>query len=218
MKEKRAGVLGSGMVGQSIGSGLIKSGFEVMIGSRSPEKLQEWVKQNGSNASAGSFSDAAAFGDVIFLATKWQGNATKSAIELAGKKNFKNKIVVDITNPLLFTKEGSPPELDLKYPKSGGEMIQKWVPGARVVKAFNIVTSAYMASPKLQEGSPEMFICGNDIEAKAWVRLLAETWGWEVQDIGDLDQCYLLEALAMLWVRYAFINNSWTHAFKLLKR
>jgi 8-hydroxy-5-deazaflavin:NADPH oxidoreductase len=218
MEIKRAGVIGSGAVGKSIGSGLIKSGYEVMIGTRSPEKLEEWVVSNGSAAHAGSVNEAASFGEVLFLATKWQGNATKSVLESAGGDNFRKKIVVDITNPLVPGGNNKPPVLDLKYPKSGGEMIQKWLPGAKVVKAFNIVTAAYMAAPKLKEGSPDLFICGNDFEAKMWVRMLAQNWGWEVHDLGDLNQSYLLEALALIWIRYGFLNNHWTHAFKLLRQ
>jgi 8-hydroxy-5-deazaflavin:NADPH oxidoreductase len=216
MKTETVGIIGSGTVGLHLGAGFAKSDYSVMLGSRSPEKLNEWTQKNGQNANAGSFKDAALFGNVIVLATKWQNGATKNALDLAGLENFKNKIVIDVTNPLHFTEEGTPPTLELTFPESGGKQIQSWLPESRVVKAFNTVTAAYMANPKLEEGRPDLFICGDDSDAKDQIRKLAENWGWTVHDLGGIDQSYLLEALALIWVRYGFLNNHWTHAFKLL--
>ena len=106
----------------------------------------------------------------------------------------------------------------LGYPDSAGETVQKWLHNAKVVKAFNTVTAAYMTNAKLEEGIPDLFICGNDAGAKKTVTEIANQWGWRVTDIGDIKQSYLLEALAMLWIRYGFLNNHWTHAFKLLRK
>jgi 8-hydroxy-5-deazaflavin:NADPH oxidoreductase len=86
-----------------------------------------------------------------------------------------------------------------------------------VVKAFNIITAYYIANPKLKQGTADMFIAGNDPSAKKAIIDIARTWGWEVIDIGGIEQSYLLEALALLWIRYGFLNNYWKHAFKLLK-
>ncbi len=213
----KIGIIGSGMVGQQLGLGFLKSGHEVKLGTRHPEKLEAWLKQAGGKASVGSFEDAATFGEMIILATKWAGDATRSAIELAGKQNFKGKIVMDATNPLMPDGENKPPKLGVGYPQSAGAAIQEWIPEARVVKAFNIVTAYYMANPRLKEGTPTMFIAGNDKSAKLAITDVASKWGWETHDIGGIDQAYLLEALAMLWVRYGFLNNYWKHAFKLLK-
>lgn len=204
------------MVGQSLANGFLKSGYKVKIGTRDPSKLNEWLGKAGENASIGSFKDAAKFGELVVLATKWTG--TKDAIKLAGKRYFSGKTVIDVTNPLLFEKEGEAPKLALAYPKSAGLTVQKWLPKARVVKAFNTVTANYMANPILQEGTGDMFIAGNDKEAKEEVKKIAETWGWAVNDLGNIEQAYLLESLSMIWITYGFLNNHWTHAFKLLKK
>lgn len=213
----KVGIIGSGIVAQQLALGLIKSGHDVKIGTRNPQKLDQWRQQDGAKVSAGSFEDAARFGELLFLSTLWRDGATENAIRLAGKDNFKGKIVIDTTNPLISGGEGQPPTMALGYPDSAGATIQKWLPDARIVKAFNIITAYYMANPKLQEGAPDMFIAGNDESAKKAVTELASGWGWPVIDIGDIGQAYLLEALAMLWIRYGFINGYWKHAFKLLK-
>ena len=136
----KIGIIGSGDVGRTLASGFIRYGYEVMIGSRdiSQEKVQQWYAANGKNATLGNFSDAAAFGEVVVLATPWSG--TKNAIDLAGVLNFKGKTVIDVTNPLDFS-AGVPPKLAVGMTDSAGEMVQNWLPGANVVKAFNIVGS-----------------------------------------------------------------------------
>jgi len=217
MDIRHIGIIGSGTVGLHLAAGFLKSGYKVTIGTRSPEKLRDWVFEKGNNVAAGTFEKAASAGDLIVLATKWQDGATKNAIEQAGKDNFIDKILIDVTNPLVYKEEGKPPVLEVYYPGSGSMEIQKWLPESYVVKAFNTVTAAYMANPKLKEGSPDMFYCGNDVKAKEWVKVLLQSWGWVSNDLGDLDQAYLLEALALIWIRYGFINNHWTHAFKLMK-
>jgi 8-hydroxy-5-deazaflavin:NADPH oxidoreductase len=213
----KIGIIGSGMVAQQLGLGLIKSGHDVKLGTRNPQKLSDWQKQSGNKGSVGSFEDAAKFGELLFLATLWSGGATENAIKQAGKDNFTGKVVVDVTNPLESGGEGQPPKLALGYPDSAGATIQKWLPGSKVVKAFNIITAYYMANPKLKEGTPDMFIAGNDSGAKKSVTDIARSWGWNVIDIGGIEQSYLLESLAMLWIRYGALNNYWKHAFKLLK-
>lgn len=213
----KVGIIGSGSVGQQLGLGFLKSGHEVKIGTRNPGKLSKWLEEaNNDKASVGSFSDAATFGEMVVIATLWTG--TENAIDSAGKDSFSGKVVIDVTNPLLFEREGEAPTFALAYPKSGGASIQLWLPKANVVKAFNIVTAHHMTNAKLQEGVPDMFIAGNNDDAKKTVTEIAEAWGWPVTDIGLISQSYLLEAMAMLWVRYGFINNHWTHAFKLLKK
>ena len=212
----KIGILGSGMVGQSLAMGFLKLNYEIKIGTRETGKLKDWLKQAGKNASAGSFEDAAKFGGIIILCTKWEG--AENAINLAGKKNFSGKILIDVTNPLLFEKENEAPKFALGYPESAGLKIQQLLPEAKVVKAFNIVTANYMCNPNLKEGKPDMFIVGNDKKAKDEVKKILENFGWAVSDLGEIEQAYLLEALAMIWIRYGFLNNHWTHAWKLLKK
>ena len=208
----KIGILGSGAVGKALAEGFLKLGYEVKIGTRDESKLNEFT--DGKNITAGSFSDAASFGNLIVLAVK--GDAAEKVINIAGKENFSGKIVIDVTNPLKFENEQIP-KLFIAYPDSLGKKIQELLPSAKVVKAFNTVTSAYMCNPKLEEGAPDMFIVGND-EGKVKVKEIAERWGWNVIDIGAIQQAHLLESLAMIWIRYGFMNNHWTHAFKLLKK
>ncbi len=213
----KIGILGSGMVAQQLGLGFLKLGNDVKLGTRHPEKLEKWLKQAGEKASIGSFEDAAKFGEIVVLATKWADDATQEAIRLSGKQNFAGKVVMDVTNPLVSGGENQPPKLAFGYPDSAGATIQGWLPESKVVKAFNIITAYYMANPRLKEGTPDMFIAGNDASAKKLLSDIAIKWGWEIHDIGGIEQSYLLEALAMLWIRYGVLNNYWKHAFKLLK-
>src|SRR3989344_1968986 len=212
----RIGILGSGEVGRHLAAGFLASGHQVKIGTRNPTKLAGWLQSAGNDASVGSFSEAAQFGELVALCTKWTG--TENALSLAGKHHFAGKAVIDATNPLLFESEGQPPTLALGYPDSAGATIQKWLPESMVVKAFNMVPAHYMDKPLLQEGKPDLFIAGNDAAAKKTASGIAEAWGWAVTDIGGRDQAYLLEAIALLWIRYGFLNKHWTHAFKLLRK
>lgn len=208
----KIGILGSGTVGQQLGIGFIKLGYDVKIGTRDKSKLDEWIKNN--KGSVGSFEDAANFGEVIVLAIS--GSGTESAINLAKKENFENKIVIDVTNPLDHSK--MPPGLTSSFGNSAAEQIQRLLPKSKVVKAFNTISAYMMCNPKREEGDPDLFIAGND-EGKEFVTKIAKEWGWKgVHDLGDLSNSYWLETFAMFWIVYGFKNNHWTHAFKLLKK
>jgi 8-hydroxy-5-deazaflavin:NADPH oxidoreductase len=213
----RIAILGTGDVGQKLGSGFLSLGHEVMMGSRDAknEKLTRWVAANGKNASGGTFADAAKFGEVIALATLWGG--TENAIRLAGPDNFKGKVVIDATNPLVF-ENARPPQLALGWRDSGGEQVQRWLPGAKVVKAFNIVGNAHFVHPDFPGGPPDMFIAGDDNGAKKTVAGFLEEFGWSAIDIGGIEGARLLEPLCILWVEYAFRTGTWNHAFKLLRK
>jgi 8-hydroxy-5-deazaflavin:NADPH oxidoreductase len=213
----KIGVLGTGDVGRVLASGLIGLGHEVKIGSREPDsdKLKEWKAKNGARASTGSFADAAKFGELAVLATLWGG--TESALKLAGPDNLKGKVVIDATNPLVFA-ENAPPALALGWKDSGGEQVQRWLPGARVVKAFNIVGNAHMVKPDFPGGPPTMFIAGDDAQAKETVTGILRDFGWEIVDIGGIEGARLLEPMCILWVNYAMRNGSANHAFKLLRK
>ena len=143
MEKVRVGVLGSGDVGKVLAGGFLKLGHEVRIGSRSPEKLKEWAAARAPAASTGTFAEAAEFGDIIVLATL--GEATQSAVEMAGAGNFDGKVVIDATNPLDFSSGG--PQLSIGFNDSLGEQVQRWLPKAKVVKAFNTVGNAHMIDP-----------------------------------------------------------------------
>src|SRR5512143_283624 len=187
------------------------------MGSRDAKspKLAAFVKAAGPKASGGSFAEAAAFGEVIVLATLWSG--TESALQLAGARNLAGKVVMDATNPLVFA-PNAPPALERGWNDSAGEQVQRWLPAAKVVKAFNIVGNSLMVDPQLPGGPPDMFICGNDAEAKATVTRICADFGWPVMDIGGIEGSRLLEPLCILWVLYGIRSGSWDHAYKMLHR
>jgi predicted dinucleotide-binding enzyme len=212
----KIGIIGSGVVGQQLGIGLSRLGHEVKIGTRNASRLNDWLKEAGEMSAVGSNEEAAAFGEMIVMATKWTG--TENAIKLAGSENFSGKILIDVINPLIPS-QGNIPELDSSPGNSAGEKIQMWLPDSKVVKAFNIAGAYVMISPEREEGDPDLFICGNDKSAKDQVESIARQWGWKrIIDMGNLSEAYWLETLAMLWIRYGFKNQSRSHAFKLLKK
>lgn len=212
----KIGILGSGVVGQQLGNGFIKLGHSVVIGTRDTAKLDEWKKSAGNKGAAASFAEAAKAGELIVLATKWEG--TEAALKAAGAGHFQDKIVMDVTNPLDFS-QGVPPRFTAAPGDSGGERVQKWLPRSKVVKAFNTISAFIMCSPRRQEGVPDLFIAGNDTAAKKTVGDFALKWGWaSVVDMGDISQSFWLETFAMLWIHFGFKNNHWTHAFKLLRK
>lgn len=213
----KIGILGTGDVGQALGIGFANLGHEVKMGSRDPnqEKVKAWVNKAGSKASAGTFAEAAAYGELAVLCTIWTG--AENAIRLAGPDHLAGKVVIDTTNPLDFS-AGIPPKLSVGHTDSAGEHIQRWLPNSRVVKAFNIVGSAHMFKPEFPGGPPDMFICGDDDQAKVTVTDLLQAFGWSVIDIGGIECARYLEPLAMVWIRHFFRVNSVNHAFKLLRK
>jgi 8-hydroxy-5-deazaflavin:NADPH oxidoreductase len=213
----KVGIIGSGPVGQSLGKGFADLGHEVKLGTRDAgkEKVRTWLSKAGPRVSAGSFSEAAVFGELIVLATSWSG--TESALQLADKKNLAGKVVVDATNPLTST-PGGPPGLALGHTNSGGEQVQRWLADAHVVKAFNIIGNPFMVNPQFPGGPPDMFICGNDAGAKQKVTDILTAFGWPTIDLGGIESSRYLEPLAMVWITYGFRTNTWSHAFKLLRK
>jgi predicted dinucleotide-binding enzyme len=212
----RIGVLGTGDVGRALGRGFLMLGHEVKLGGRDGknEKALAWAKESGAKASSGTFAEAAEFGELLVISTLWAG--TKNALELAGAKSFRGKVVIDTTNPLDFSQGG--PQLAVGHSDSGGETVQRWLPDAKVVKAFNIVGNAHMVKPEFPGGPPDMFYCGNDAGAKATVRDILVKLGWNTVDIGNIDGARLLEPMCILWVKYGVVTGGWNHAFKMLRR
>jgi predicted dinucleotide-binding enzyme len=212
------GILGSGEVGQKLGGGFIELGHHVKIGTRDPnqEKIKEWIKKSGDSASAGTFSQAASYGQLIVVATSWNG--TLEAIRMCDPKDLVDKTVIDVTNPLDFSAEGLP-KLAVGYTDSAGEIIQRLLPEANVVKAFNTVGNPHMVHPEFPNGPPTMFICGNNDNAKKTViNEFLTKFGWESIDIGGIEGSRLLEPMAMLWITHYFQTNNGNHAFKLLHK
>lgn len=209
----KVGILGSGQVGQALGRGFVAHGHEVMIGSREPEKLSGWADEVGEGAFTGSFDHAAAFGEAAVLACL--GSAAEDVIDLAGPENLSGKVLIDATNPLRFRDDG-PPELFVGLDDSLGERVQRRLPEARVVKAFNIVGNTLMVDPDLPGGPPTMLIGGDDAAAKLEVTKILEDFGWEVSDLGGIEASRVLEPICIAWVLHGARVGSWDHAFKLL--
>jgi predicted dinucleotide-binding enzyme len=186
------------------------------LGTRDPKKkaVEDWLRQT-PGARAGTFEEAARFGEMLVLAAL--GSAIENIIELAGPANFIGKTVIDATNPL-----AGEPAVDgiLKYTtgpnESLGEWIQARIPAAHVVKAFNSVGNALMVNPHFSQGVPTMFLCGNNGEAKDRVSGIVEQFGWEPYDCGGIVSARAIEPLCMLWCIPGFLRNEWRHAFKLL--
>jgi len=213
----KIGILGTGDVGRALGNAFIALGHEVMMGSRDAhnEKAVAWASTSGINASTGTFADATKFGEVVVLALSWSG--AENALKLAGSDNFSGKVVIDAMNPLHY-ESGKLPTLALGHTDSAGEQVQRWLPSARVVKAFNSVGFAHMFKPDFPGGPPDMFICGNDDAAKQTVTAILKDFGWSTIDIGGIEGSRLLEPLCILWVGYGMRTGTWNHAFKLLRK
>ncbi|MGA3185641.1 MAG: NADPH-dependent F420 reductase [Bryobacteraceae bacterium] len=213
----KIGILGTGDVGRTLGSGFIALGHEVKMGARDAhnDKAHAWASTSGINASTGTFAEAAQFGDVVVLALLWAG--AENALQLADPESFAGKVVIDAINPLKF-EPGKPLSLAIGHTDSAGEQVQRWLPLARVVKAFNTVGFAHMFKPDFPGGPPDMFICGNDDAAKQTVTAILKDFGWPAIDIGGIEGARVLEPLCVLWVSYAMRTGSGNHAFKLLRK
>jgi len=216
----KIGILGTGDVGKVLAAGFKDVGHDVMIGTRDPAsgKLTDWLAHAGKGVEAGSFSQAAAFGELIVFAIGW-GHA-EVVIDLANRANFNGKMVLDTSNPLAFEREGQPPVLVVGHNDSAGEQVQRWLPEARVVKWFNIVGNPHMVKPDFGGDKPDMFICGNDASSKATAGELAQQLGWPPAiDLGDITKSRYLEPMAMVWITH-FFNTGFNgnHAFKLLRK
>jgi predicted dinucleotide-binding enzyme len=215
----KIGILGSGIVGRVLGTAFIAEGNEVMLGTRDVQKAEivKWLSEN-PGAKAGSFEDTAGFGELVVMAAS--GDIMADVIKQAGIPHFNGKIVIDATNPIDHTK----PPVNGVLPfftttnESLMEQLQKLLPDAKLVKAFNCVGNAFMYKPDFDGTKPTMFICGNDEDAKISVTGILDAFGWETQDMGKVEAARAIEPLCILWCIPGILQNQWTHAFKLLKK
>lgn len=214
--DKTVAILGNGVVGSTLGKGFAEIGYQVIFGTRNPKsgKTREALAA-APRSRAAAPDEAAAAGSMAVLALPWLG--LEAGILTAGAPNLAGKIVIDPSNPLDFTADV--PTLAIGAAGSAGELVQHLLPQSKVVKAFNTVTAAHMVRPQLPDGTPDMFIAGDDDQAKAKVAEILRGFGWrDPIDAGPIAASRLLEALAMLWVLYGVRNDHWTHAFSLLGR
>jgi len=226
-------ILGTGAVGQTIASKLLEIGHDVAMGTRNvSEKLasttksrtgnppfSEWYKAN-SMVKLGTFSEAGAFGEIVFNAT--HGESSLSALKLAESKNLVGKILVDISNPLDFSK-GMPPSLlpGLSNTNSLGEEIQKVFPDTRVVKTLNTMWCGLMVNPEMIGGGDHInYISGNDVEAKSIVKQLLREFGWRdenIIDLGDISGARATESLLPIWLKVLEVTQTPAFNFSLVR-
>jgi len=216
MAHRRVGVLGTGEVGRRLAAGFRDRGDEVTIGSRDPDKaeLREWLSGEGAGVRPGTFREAASAGELVVLAVL--GDAAETVIPDAGRENFAGKVVIDATNPLDFS-GGFPPKLSISGEDSLGERVQRMLPDAKVVKAFNIIGNPYFVEPSFSQGQPTMLIAGDDADAKRTVTDVLVDFGWsDIVDIGGIEGSRELEAICIAWVKIGGVRGAWDHGFKLL--
>jgi NADPH-dependent F420 reductase len=206
-------ILGAGNVGGTLGRGWAKKGHDIFFGVRHPQddKTRQLVQSLGGKARAGTVAEAAAFGEVVVLATPWQ--AAEAALREAG--DLSGKVVIDCTNPLTPDFSG----LEVGFSTSGAEQVARWATGAKVFKAFNTTGFNIMADPVINGIRTVMFVCGDDESAKPIVLQLAGDLGFEAVDAGKLVQARLLEPWAMLWISLALRGSVGREfGFALLRR
>ncbi|UKJ06729.1 NADPH-dependent F420 reductase [Solitalea lacus] len=211
-------VLGTGMVGVTIASKLIELGHEVKLGSRSAtnEKAEAWMGKNGRNASQGTFADAAKFGEVVFNCTK--GVACLEVLKLAGAENLKGKILIDVSNPLDDSK-GMPPSLAVSNTDSLGEQIQRAFPDVKVVKTLNTMWCGIMVNPRMLPETTNVYLSGNDADAKATVKGILKSFGWqeeEMLDLGDITTARGSESVLPIWLRVWMATGNGAFNFKIV--
>ncbi len=212
----KIGVLGTGMVGQTLGAKLVAMGHDVMMGGRSAdnEKVRAFVAKTGGKP--GNFADAAAFGDLVIHCTR--GDTAIEVLRQAGAENLKGKALIDISNPLDFSK-GFPPSLSISNTDSLGELIQRTLPDTHVVKTLNTVTAAVMVNPAMIHGSHTVFVSGNDKPAKGKVMDLLRAMGWHaIIDLGDITSARATEQMLPLWTRLYSVLGTGEFNFAILRK
>ena len=198
----KIGVLGTGVVGRTIGTRLVGLGHEVVMGSRTADNADaaEWAADVGAGASHGTFADAGAVADLFFNCTL--GTASIDALGAVGADRLGGKVVVDVSNPLDFS-NGMPPSLWVCNTDSLGEQIQRAFPDALVVKTLNTMNCEVMVDPSRVPGDHDVFVSGNDDGAKEQVKQLLGSFGWSddrIIDLGDITTSRGPEMYLPLWL------------------
>ena len=191
------------MVGRALATRLVGLGHDVMMGSRSAdsEPAQDWLAAQDGTASAGTFAEAAVHGEVVFLAAR--GDIALDVVDLAGAEALNGKVLVDVSNPLDFS-HGMPPVLigSLSNTTSLGEEVQRKLPGTHVVKTLNTMNADVMVHPERVPGASDVFLCGDDADAKATVAGLLQSFGWAAPiDLGGIEAARGTEAMLPVWLR-----------------
>ena len=197
----RIGILGSGGVARTLGTGFVRLGHDVMLGSRTADNPNATLWRDETGGMIGSLAEAAAFGAVIVNALN--GAASLEAITGLDPTSLAGKVLIDVANPLDFS-NGFPPSFTVSNTDSLAEQLQRTLPEVHVVKALNTVNTSVMVDPGALHEATDLFICGNDADAKQTVTGLLVELGWSaerVRDLGDLSAARGTEAYLALWVR-----------------
>ena len=214
--EKKIGIIGSGPVGIALANGLLKHGYQIMVGTNDASKREDILNKTNQKASSGTFAETAQFSDLLILAVK--GSAAEEALQRAGLSNLKNKTILDTTNPIAQV----PPvngvlSFFTSLEDSLMERLQRLVPDAHFVKCFSCVGNTLMVDPDFNGAKPSMFICGNNDEAKTQTKNLLDEIGWETEDMGKVEAARAIEPLCILWCIPGMLGGSWSHAYKVLR-
>ncbi len=204
------------MVGETLGTKFAQLGHQVKMGSRTAnnESAAKWVKLTGPSTSLGTFGDAAAFGEMVFICLK--GAVFLEVARTIEAQALAGKVLVDVSNPLDFS-HGMPASLSICNTNSLGEEVQKAVPPAKVVKTLNIVNCEVMVDPG-KGGNPTMLVCGNDAEAKNKVAALLKSMGWrDIIDLGDITKSRGTEMLLPLWLNLLGLFGNPHFGFKVVR-
>lgn len=214
MKQRTIAILGNGAVGIALAKGFSSRGDRIIFGSRTTSGDKTRAALDAvPGATAASHVEAARNADMAVIALPW--SAIPAALTPDMANALAGKIVIDASNPLDFS--AGTPVLAIGHNDSAGETVQRLLPDARVIKAFNIITAGHMVHPRFNDGQPDMFIAGNDPAAKDAVASVLREFGWRSAiDLGGIEQSRLLEPLAMIWITYGFTHQHWTHGFSLL--
>jgi hypothetical protein len=205
----RVAIIGTGNVGRAIAHGLIGKGHEILLGARDPQTPDVSALAARVGAGAALPDAAAASADLVILALPWR--VAETAVKALG--DLSGKTVIDCMNPLGMA-EGAL-GLTIGHVTSGGETVQAWLPGARVVKALNQVGAEIMARNDHLPHRPVMFMAGNSETAKAQVATLLTDLGFAPLDAGDITKSRLLEPLGMVWINQALFcgkGREWAFA------
>ena len=214
---RKIGIIGSGAVGISLANGFNKHGYDVMLGTNNPDKHQEIKTKTNYAPVIGTFAETAKFADLLVLAVK--GSAAEEALDKAGIQHLSGKTILDATNPIA----NAPPvngvlSFFTSLTDSLMERLQRQAPEAHFVKCFSSVGNTLMIDPDFNGMRPTMFICGNDENAKQRTRQLLDEIGWEAADMGSVKAARAIEPLCILWCIPGFLEGSWQHAFKMLRK
>lgn len=211
-------VLGTGMVGKALAGKLASLGHDVMIGTRGEGNadIQQWIAASKPPVKLGTFAQAAAFGEMLIACTS--GTTSIDALRTCAPASLEGKILIDVSNPLDFSK-GMPPTLTICNTDSLGETLQREFAGLRVVKTLNTCNCAIMIDPGMLPGGHDLFIAGNDAAAKAHVMDLLRTFGWRsFEDLGDIRAARGTEALLLLWLQLFGKYGTPEFNFRIVRR